>query len=331
MATATQQQPNGQQAATAAPAKGLLEQVLERETEYIPFLAKESIKLTPGMVIKFLCKPTKSGKLCTSDHAVRFIMLCKARGLNPWEGDAFIVGYDITNGPSEFNLVTAHQAFLKRAEVHPEYDGMESGVTVRDGEKELHDIPGDYVDDGLEVVGGWAKVHFKNRRVPMYKRLRLSTFHTGRSRWQKDAAGMIVKCAEADALRSSFPNSLGGMYLDDEMPRESDRADRAAVPMPRAVEQPTNLPKAESEASGQHETITDEHTQPEPTEENQDADTDHIDSAGIAALEKVAAQQGTLHSWRKTVKELYKCSPAELTAAQAADELARLEACLAGA
>jgi phage recombination protein Bet len=215
--------------AQPAPANGeadrnrrALEDALDRAVEYKPFLSEETISLSPRMVLKFLCRPTKKGAVASYDQAVRFVMLCKARGLNPWEGDAFLVGYDGQDGP-EFSLITAHQAFLKRAEVHPEYDGLESGVVVRgkDGGPAA-ELPGDLVEDGQQILGGWARVFFKNRSHPMYKRLKLATFNKGFSRWRVDPAGMIVKCAEADALRSAFPNSLGGMYLAEEAgPREA--------------------------------------------------------------------------------------------------------------
>jgi hypothetical protein len=72
-------------------------------------------------------------------------------------------------------------------------------------------------------------VLFKTRSTPVYKRLKLSTFNKGFGRWNVDPAGMIVKCAEADGLRSAFPNSLGGMYLEDEMPEKGDTKGEAFV------------------------------------------------------------------------------------------------------
>ncbi len=51
----------------------------------------------------------------------------------------------------------------------------------------------------------------------MKKRLKLATFAKSTPIWQANPGGMITKCAEADALRSSFPTSLGGMYLREEM------------------------------------------------------------------------------------------------------------------
>ena len=225
---------------TPAPAKA---DPAERTVEYVPFLGDEPIKLSIAMVLKYLCKPTRSGKLCTPEQALRFVMLCMARKLNPWEGDAFLVGFDGKDGP-EFNLITAHQAFLKRAEANPMFDGMESGVVVVRGEEVL-ELPGDLVHGSDTLIGGWAKVYRKDRAHPTYRRLKLATFNTGRSRWEKDPAGMIVKCSEADALRSTFPNTLAGLYAEGEMddrPARQTPQERVASIKAAAIANETHAP-----------------------------------------------------------------------------------------
>lgn len=198
----------------------------------MPFMAKDSIKLSVGLIRSFLAVPSKSGHLPTDRDCMRFLMLCKSRGLNPWEGDAFLVGYE-TDGVPNFSLITAVQAFFKRAEVHPEYDGLESGVIVETRTGEIIDRIGDfYHPDDKHLLGGWATVHFKNRKIPMRARLDLKTFSTGYSRWKKDPAGMIVKCAEADALRRAFPTSLGGMYLEGEIGEVIEQQPTVVEPPP---------------------------------------------------------------------------------------------------
>jgi phage recombination protein Bet len=219
----SQEQSQYQEPARVDGAK-LLEELLSRttyqqKTSYTPFLGTpdNQVTLSPGMVLQFFAKPTKTGQLCTYEQAVRFIMLCKARGLDPREGDAFIVGYDTRNGP-EFNLITSHQAFLKRAEANTAYDGMESGVIVQHNEtEEVRDIEGDLIPDDCRLIGGWARVHRKDRGHPTYRRLDVTKFNKGLSVWATNPAGMICKCAEADALRATFPNSLAGMYMQGEM------------------------------------------------------------------------------------------------------------------
>jgi phage recombination protein Bet len=203
----------------------------EKAVEFIPFGADTKIKLTVKMVQSFLCVPTRAGHVCSERDAMKFVMLCQAKGLNPWESDCHLIGYDGKDGPT-FSLVTAHQAFLKRAELNPEYDGMESGVIIRDADGKILEREGDFFDDGETVVGGWAKVYFKTRKHPIYRRLRLDTFRQSFGVWAKNPEGMIVKCGEADALRSAFPTKCGGLYLQGEIEPGTDMAFRLAKPVP---------------------------------------------------------------------------------------------------
>lgn len=192
-----------------------------RVITYVPLGGKTSVELTIGMVKKFLCVPTRNGSIANDSDIVKFMMLCKARELDPWVGDAYLVGYDSNDGPV-FSLITAAQALLKRAEISPEYNGLESGVIVADKDSVITYRPGDLVLDGETLVGGWARCHRKDHAHPSFDALKLSTFSTGKSRWQKDPAGMIVKCAEASALRKAFPTQLGGLYSKEEMEHLSE-------------------------------------------------------------------------------------------------------------
>ncbi len=183
-------------------------------TEFVPFGSSDKIKLSIEMVKSLIAVKTKSGKTCSDTDAIKFIAMCQAKRLNPFESDAFLIGYDGKDGP-QFSLITSHQAFLKRAELHPEFDGMKSGVIV-EREESVIDLEGDFFMEGDAILGGWATVYFKNRKQPMHKRIRLQRFKKSYGIWMDDPAGMIVKCAEADALRSSFPTMLGGLYMREE-------------------------------------------------------------------------------------------------------------------
>lgn len=215
--------------------------------EYVPFGASDKIKLSIAIVTNLICVPTRNGKRCSEQDAIKFMMMCQARALNPFEGDAFLIGYDNKDGGATYSLITAHQAFLKRAELNAQYDGMESGIIyrVRDGDEDkLIERQGDFFEDGEDVVGGWAKVYFKNRSKPMYKRLRMSRFKKGFGIWMEDAAGMIVKCAEADALRSAFPTMLGGLYMREEVDEKSNSTMNSVTPVFATVEAPAPAPPA---------------------------------------------------------------------------------------
>jgi phage recombination protein Bet len=183
--------------------------------EFVPFGTKDKIQLSIEIVKQLIAVKTKSGKTASDQDAFKFMLMCQARRLNPFEGDAYLVGYDSQSGPS-FSLITSHQAFLKRAELNPEFDGMDSGtIVMRDGK--ITDLVGDWHMPNDKILGGWATVYFKNRKHAMTKRVRLERFNKNYGIWRDDPAGMVVKCAEADALRSSFPTMLGGMYVEQEM------------------------------------------------------------------------------------------------------------------
>lgn len=202
------------------PAGNEFAKLLEKEAkavEFVPFGASDPIRLTVRMVQDFIAVKTKQGKTCSDAHATRFIMLCQAQRLNPFTGDAFLVGYDGQDGP-QFSLITAHQAFLKRAETCEDYEGMESGVILLNEDGTTQDREGDFVLPSEECVGGWAKVHRRNRR-PTVRRLAIAAMKPKYETpfWSGvKAPGQIVKCAEADALRSTFPTLLGGLYLQEE-------------------------------------------------------------------------------------------------------------------
>lgn len=199
-----------------------LQRTEERAIQFTPFGSADAIKLSVKIIQNMVAVPTKSGKTCSDRDALRFMMLCQAQRLNPFAGDAFLVGYDTQNGPS-FSLITAHQAFLKRAETCPDFEGMESGIILlADDGSTTTEREGDFHLESENVVGGWARVHRKGRK-DTYRRIRMSRFNNGYAQWKADPAGMIVKCAEADALRSTFPTLLGGLYMQGEMDQAADR------------------------------------------------------------------------------------------------------------
>jgi phage recombination protein Bet len=237
-----------------------------KSMEFVPFGGQDKIKLSVAIVQRLIAVPTKRGETCSERDALKFMMMCQAKRLNPFEGDAFLIGYDTQNGPS-FSLITAHQAFLKRAEVHPEFDGMKSGIIILgDDGKELIEREGDFHLPGEDIVGGWATVFFKNRKIPTTRKVRMSRFNKGFAQWKDDPAGMICKCAEADAMRSSFPTMVGGLYLREEMDFMPDQLvtkrplfeakEQAQLPTPKILEKPAAeapQPDAEPERQGDPE------------------------------------------------------------------------------
>lgn len=223
----------------------------EKTIEYVPFGSSEAIKLSLSIVRSYIANPTKSGKLPTDRDIMNFIMLCKSRELNPFEGDAYLVGYDTQNGPS-FSLITSHQAFLKRGVADPDFDGMESGVVIQLKDGTIKDRESDFMIAGETLLGGWARVHSKIRAIPIYRRINLENYDKGFGLWKTNKAMMIVKCAEADALRSAYPNKVGDLYLREEI---EEKQEYTPIAMPELTQDETTEPE-----TGQDETIAESTT-----------------------------------------------------------------------
>lgn len=207
----TQHQPPSQ----PAKANGT-ESVEDKRVEYVPLGEAKPIEIKVGMVRSMLCTPTKNGHLPPYGEVIKFMMICQARGLNPWVGDAYLLGYESQKYGDKWSIVVSIQALLKRADIHPSFEGIESGVIVSYSDQ-ITERQGDIVFDGEELVGGWAKVYRKDRKTPFYQRLRLGTYRRDTQIWHSDPAGMICKDAEAAALRQAFPSDVGSLYLESEM------------------------------------------------------------------------------------------------------------------
>lgn len=143
-----------------------------------------------------------------------FLQLCKSQRLNPFVKDAYLVKY----GSNPAQMITNYQVFNRRACRNENYAGIENGVVVlRNGEIVHKDGSAVYKAAGETLLGGWAKVHFKDNRKPAYAEVALDDYSTGKSNWSKMPGVMIEKCAKAAAWRLAFPDDFQGMYVSEEM------------------------------------------------------------------------------------------------------------------
>ncbi len=173
----------------------------------------EDVNLSFQIVRNYL---TRGQAEVTDAEIIQFISLCKANKLNPFLGDAYLVKYD-RNGSAQ--MVTARDAFAKRAEAGEGFEGFQSGVIViRDGKPV--ELEGAFFLPGDQLVGGWAKVYRADRKFPTIQRVRLQEYNTGKSTWAAKPATMIQKVAEAHAFRKAFPMATAGLYTPEEMPDE---------------------------------------------------------------------------------------------------------------
>lgn len=170
----------------------------------------EEVKLTGSIVKNYL---TRGNADISDQEVVMFINLCKYQKLNPFLNEAYIVKF---KGSPAQNIV-GKEAFMKRAESSEHYDGFKAGIIIeRDGE-EL-DLEGSYARPSDKLVGGWAEVYRKDRKFPVVDRVGFDEYDKGHSTWKAMPKTMIRKVALVQALREAFPDNLGGMYVEDEIP-----------------------------------------------------------------------------------------------------------------
>ena len=176
------------------------------------------------------------GRLTDAEMAM-FMHRCASLKLDPFSSDVSLVKY----GDAPASIIVGKDAFLKRADQHPQYDGMEYGVTVVDQNGNLVRRKGTLLGVGGTLVGGWAEVHRKDRSHPTYAEVSFSEYDTGKSSWKKMPGTMIAKVAKSQALREAFPNVLAGLYEREEMEQVAPmrsapvEAEAVAVEAPEAA------------------------------------------------------------------------------------------------
>lgn len=178
-------------------------------------VGNDTVKLSPQIIRTYLT----NGKGNVTDQEISyFIHLCKAQQLNPFIKEAHLIKY---SDSSPATIVVGKDAFLKRAESSPDFDGMEAGIIVL-SEQGFEYRKGALVVDGENIIGGWAKVYRKGRSIPTECEVSFSEY-AGRkgdgslnSQWATKPATMIRKVAMVHALREAFPTTFSQMYTAEE-------------------------------------------------------------------------------------------------------------------
>jgi len=157
----------------------------------------------------------------TDQEAYVFLQICKVRKLDPFVGEVHLIKYKEGEPAS---IVVGKDAFTKRAEEHPAFDGFEAGIIVRHKDRKIEHRQGAVLySDEEEIIGGWARVHRKDRSIPFYNEVSLSEYKqykkdgTVQKMWREKEATMIRKVPLVQSLREAFPSDLGGLYDSSEV------------------------------------------------------------------------------------------------------------------
>lgn len=175
------------------------------------------VKLTPAIVKNYLVSGNPDA--VTDQELAMFINLCKFAGLNPWLKEAYCIKY----GSAPATMVVGKEAFTKRAENNPAYDGCEAGIIVyNEASGEIDYRKGTMKLPDEKIIGGYAEVWRKDRTHSTRCEVSFDEY-AGKTKdgklngqWSAKPATMIRKVALVQALREAFPSDLGGMYTAEE-------------------------------------------------------------------------------------------------------------------
>ncbi|MCO6019361.1 phage recombination protein Bet [Carnobacterium divergens] len=168
----------------------------------------EPVKLSGNTIKEYL---VNGGGNVSDQEVVMFMNLCKFQKLNPFLKEAYLIKF----GTQPAQIIVSKEAFMKRAEAHAQYDGLEAGVIV-ERDQQLVEVEGAVMLNGDKLIGGWAKVYREDRSRPVISKISLKEFSKGQSTWNQMPLTMIRKTAIVNALREAFPESLGAMYTEEE-------------------------------------------------------------------------------------------------------------------
>ena len=173
----------------------------------------QDIRLNAAIVRNFL---TKGNGNVTDQEILQFISICKYQQLNPFLNEAYLVKFaNNRGGEDSAQIIVSKEAFMKRAEGAPEYEGFRAGLIVKRGTEVLYN-EGEFTMDGDVLLGGWAEVYRSDRKYPIKAMVNLKDYDKGRSTWNTIKCTMIRKVALMHALREAFPTQLGAMYTNEE-------------------------------------------------------------------------------------------------------------------
>jgi len=164
----------------------------------------------------------------TPQEVVIFLKTCEFLQLNPMVREIYLIKYDMSEPAA---IVVAIESYLKVAEQHPQYDGIEAGIVLKSDRGDLEFREGALLLPGEEsmLAGGWARVYRKDRGRPTYvavSKAECVKYHRdGKPTyfWQESKQPwMLRKTALKRGLVEAFPSMYVGLLATSEVAGEMD-------------------------------------------------------------------------------------------------------------
>lgn len=185
-----------------------------------------------GMVLAFndeqkqLIKDTVA-KGASDNELALFLHLAQTYGLDPFAKEIFCMKY----GNQAATIITGRDGYLKIANGRAEMDGIQSDsvcendTLTKNNDGTVEHTYGTPVRGAL--IGAYAMVFRKDRSRPAYFYAPMADYFAGTNpTWKKYPTAMIIKVAEACALKRAF--SISGLVTQEEMDVSAESTTTAA-------------------------------------------------------------------------------------------------------
>ena len=155
-----------------------------------------------------------------SDDELRmFLTLAGKYGLDPFAHEIWFV-----NMRGKNTIITARDGYLKIANCNPHFQGMDSDV-VYSGDKFTKTTEGvnhTYdIDKRGPIIGAYAVVYRDDRKFPAFFFAPMKDYDRHAGSWKEYPHAMILKVAEAMALKRAF--SISGLVTQEEIGFDGNR------------------------------------------------------------------------------------------------------------
>lgn len=197
-------------------------------------------------------------KGATTDELELFLHLATKHGLDPFAKEIWFIKY----GNQQPTIFTSRDGYLKIAHQSPDFEGIRSGVVCEnDDYTETADgVVHVYGKPRGAIIGAYAVVYNKRFRLPVVFYVPFAEYNNPQNpTWKKYPSAMIVKVAEAMALKRAF--SISGMVTVEEMAHHDSQTAVPVVQEAEAVEieQPVTAETAEAlELACGHDCVSEE-------------------------------------------------------------------------
>jgi len=160
-----------------------------------------------------------------------FLDIAARHQLNPLTGEIWAAKMPGRNGePGKLTTIVGRDGFLAIANRNADFEGMDFDI-VRENDTFRKLADGTYEHtfdmsggkDRGKPIGAYAVVYRRGRRpTPFFAPW--AEYNSGRNAWKSNPTAMIIKCAQANALRLAY--NLSGLYSDAEMDHVVSDPDR---------------------------------------------------------------------------------------------------------